>query len=231
MQKTVIIVAGGQGMRFSKDLPKQFFYIRERPLLMHTVDLFHFYDRDIQIIIGIRKNYFTHWESICEQFHFDVPHILSPGGETRFHTVKNALAKVSPGNLVAIHDAVRPLIYKSTIDACFEAAEKDGASLPCIEIHDSIREVTLDGSRWADRDSFRLVQTPQVFRYDILMKGYQGDYSEDYTDDASVVEMAGFPVTLVKGNPENIKVTTPDDLVFAEAIFDSYKKKSGFFPD
>ncbi|MCK4751232.1 MAG: 2-C-methyl-D-erythritol 4-phosphate cytidylyltransferase, partial [Bacteroidales bacterium] len=101
-------MAGGQGMRFSKDLPKQFFYIRERPLLMHTVDLFHFYDRDIQITIGIRENYFTHWESICEQFHFDVPHILSPGGETRYHTVKNALAKVSPGNLIAIHDAVRP---------------------------------------------------------------------------------------------------------------------------
>ena len=229
MEKTVIIVAGGQGMRFNPDMPKQFFYIRERPLLMHTIDLFHFYERGIQIIVGIQENFMSHWESVCEQFSFDVPHILSPGGRTRYHTVKNALPKVNPGNLVAIHDAVRPLLYKSTIDACFESAEKDGAALPCIEIHDSIREISREGSRWADRKSFRLVQTPQVFQYDILKSAYEQEYSEDYTDDASVVEQAGFPVSLVEGNPENIKITTPDDLVFAEAIFNSYKEKSGFF--
>lgn len=229
MQKTVIIVAGGQGMRFNSELPKQFFYIRERPLLMHIIDLFHYYNRDIQIIAGISKNFLSHWESVCEQFHFDVPHKLSPGGKTRFHTVKNALPMVTPGNLVAIHDAVRPLLYRNTIDACFKAAEKNGAALPCVEIPDSIREMTSGGSLRVNRDSFRLVQTPQVFQYDILMKAYNQEYSGNFTDDASVVEMAGFPVTMVKGNPENIKITTPDDLVYAEAIFDSYKKNSGFF--
>jgi len=231
MEKSVIIVAGGQGMRFKQDLPKQFYYFRERPLLMHTIDLFHFYDRKIQIIVGIREDYMSHWESVCEQFHFDVPHILSPGGKTRFHTVKNALAHVNSGNLVAIHDSVRPMLYKRTIDDCYQAAEQKGASLPCIEIHDSVRELTKDGSRWVDRSSIRLVQTPQVFRYDILMKAYEKEYSKDFTDDASVVEHSGFPVTLVEGNPENIKITTAEDLVFAEAIFNSYKKNSGFFPE
>ena len=230
MQKSVIIVAGGQGMRFNQELPKQFFYIRERPLLMHTIDLFHFYDRKMQIIVGIHENFLSHWESVCEQFNFDVKHILTAGGNTRFHTVKNALPSVNPGNLVGIHDAVRPLLYRKTIDACYEAAENQGASLPCVELHDSVREITSSGSRFVNRDSFRLVQTPQVFQYDILMKGYEQEYSDEFTDDASVVEMAGFPVTMVGGNPENIKITTPEDMLYAEAIFDTYKKKSGFFP-
>jgi 2-C-methyl-D-erythritol 4-phosphate cytidylyltransferase len=229
MEKTVIIVAGGQGMRFGQDLPKQFFWFRERPLLMHTIDLFHFYDRKMQIIVGIREDYMTHWESVCEQFHFDLPHILSPGGETRFHTVKNALDKVDPGNLVAIHDSVRPLLYKRTIDNCFKAAAKHGASLPCIEINDSIREISGEGSRMVDRNLYRLVQTPQVFSYEIITRAYEQEYSREFTDDASVAEKAGFPVTLVSGNPENIKITTPEDLAFAEAVFDSYKKNSGFF--
>ena len=229
MEKTVIIVAGGQGMRFNQELPKQFFCIRERPVLMHTVDLFHFYDRKMQIIVGLREDYFSHWESLCGQFHFDVPHLLSPGGETRFHTVKKALTMVTPGNLVGIHDAVRPLLYKRTIDDCFEAAGKYGASLPCIELHNSIRELTPEGSRWVDRDSYRLVQTPQVFQYDILMKSYELEYSTEFTDDASVVEKAGYPVTMVEGNKENFKVTTPQDMVFAEAIFESYRKACGFF--
>jgi 2-C-methyl-D-erythritol 4-phosphate cytidylyltransferase len=229
MEKTVIIVAGGQGMRFSQELPKQFFWFRERPLLMHTIDLFHFYDRKIQIIVGIREDYMIHWESVCEQFHFDVPHILSPGGETRFHTVKNALGKVPSGNLVAIHDSVRPLLYRRTIDDCFEAAEKHGASLPCIEINDSIREISGEGSRMVDRNLYRLVQTPQVFSYHIITGAYEQEYSSEFTDDASVAEQAGYPVTLVQGNPENIKITTPEDLVYAEAVFDSYKKNCGFF--
>ena len=229
MEKTVIIVAGGQGMRFGRELPKQFFYIRDRPLVMHTVDLFHFYNRDMQIIIGLQEKFHSHWESVCEQFHFDVPHQLSPGGETRFQTVKNALLLVTPGNLVGIHDAVRPLIYRRTIDDCFDAAEQHGASLPSIELNDSIRELTAEGSRWADRESFRLVQTPQVFQYDILMKSYETEYSEEFTDDASVVEKAGFQVAMVEGNSENFKITTPDDLVFAEAIFESYRKRCGFF--
>jgi len=158
-----------------------------------------------------------------------VPHILTPGGETRYHTVKNALSKVKKGNLVGIHDAVRPMVYKHTIDRCYDEAEKSGAAIPCISVHNTIREITNYGSRWVDREKLRAVQTPQVFRYDILMKGYEQEYSESFTDDASVVESAGYPVKLVEGNPENIKITTPENLVFAEALFDYYKQKSGFF--
>jgi 2-C-methyl-D-erythritol 4-phosphate cytidylyltransferase len=216
-------------MRFGQDLPKQFAPIRGRPLLMHCIELFHLYDPDIQIIVGIRQNLVSYWESECAQLGFNVSHTCSPGGETRFHTVKNALPEVNADRLVAIHDAVRPLLYRRTIEACFEAAEKFGASLPCVPIHDSIREITPEGSRRVSREHFRQVQTPQAFRYDILARAYQQEYSEDFTDDASVVEMAGFPVALVEGNSENIKITTPEDLMYAEAVFDSYREKSGFF--
>ena len=229
MEKTIIIVAGGQGMRFNSEKPKQFLYLREKPIVMHTIDLFHNYDRKMQIILGISEHFFSYWESVCEQFHFDVPHILSPGGETRYNTVKNALPEIKKGNLVGIHDAVRPLIYRSTIDRCYEAAEKSGAAIPCVQVHNSIREVTKEGSSWVDREKLRAVQTPQVFLYDVLMKGYEQEYSESFTDDASVVEKAGYPVTLVEGNTENIKITEPEDLVFAEAVFEYYKKRSGFF--
>lgn len=215
-------------MRFSEERPKQFFYIRERPLLMHIIDLFRTYDKTMQIIVGLPESWFSYWETVCEQSHFDIPHTLSAGGETRFHTVKKALPLVRQGNLVGIHDAVRPLLYRKVIDDCYSAAAEYGAALPCIEPNDSIRELTGSGSRHADRSVFRLVQTPQVFRYEILMKSYENKYSNEYTDDASVVEKAGYPVRMVEGNPENIKITTPDDLVFAEAIFEAYGKRCGF---
>ena len=229
MEKTIIIVAGGQGMRFNAVKPKQFLYIRDRPITMHTIDLFHYYDRNIQIILGLAENYFSYWESICQQFHFDVPVTLSPGGETRYHTVKNALSRAKRGNLVGIHDAVRPLTYKHTIDRCYAEAEKSGAAIPCIPVHNTIREITKEGSRWVDREKLRAVQTPQVFQYEIIMKGYEKPYSESFTDDASVVESIGYTVKLVEGNPENIKITTAEDLVFAEAVFDHYRQHSGFF--
>jgi 2-C-methyl-D-erythritol 4-phosphate cytidylyltransferase len=229
MDKTIIVVAGGQGMRFNSDKPKQFLYIRERPILMHTIDLFHHYDRKMQIIVCIPDKYSPYWDSVCQQFHFEVPHTLSPGGETRYHTVKNALPGISQGNLVGIHDAVRPLVYRSTIDRCFEEAEKNGAAIPCVRVNSTIRKITEEGSQCVDREKLRFVQTPQVFQYDILIKGYEQEYSESFTDDASVVEKAGYPVSLVEGNRENIKITGPEDLVFAEAVFEYYKKQSGFF--
>jgi 2-C-methyl-D-erythritol 4-phosphate cytidylyltransferase len=229
MEKTIIIVAGGQGMRFQSEKPKQFLYLRDRPITMHTIDRFYEYDRSMQIILGIPEEFFTYWESICEQFHFDVPITLTPGGRTRYHTVKNALPEVSKGNLVGIHDAVRPLVYRQTIDRCYAEAEISGAAIPCIGIHSTIREITEEGSRWLDREKLRAVQTPQVFQYDLLIKAYQQEYSASFTDDASVVESTGHPVRLVDGNPENIKITTQEDLVFAEAVFETYKQKSGFF--
>jgi 2-C-methyl-D-erythritol 4-phosphate cytidylyltransferase len=229
MQKTIIIVAGGQGMRFKSEKPKQFLYLKDRPIIMHTIDLFHYYDRGMQIILGVSEKYFSYWESICDQLHFDVPVILSPGGETRYHTVQNALPRVTEGNLTGIHDAVRPLVYRHTIDRCYEEAKRYGAAIPCVPVHSTIREITGEGSRWINREKLRVVQTPQVFRYDILTRAYEQEYSSSFTDDASVAESAGFPVKLVKGNPENIKITTPEDLVFAEALFDYYKKNSGFF--
>lgn len=229
MEKSVIIVAGGQGMRFDKEKPKQFFYLQGRPLIMHTVEMFHKYDPGMQIILGLKESFLAHWKSVCDEFGFKVPHHISPGGDTRYQTVKNALPEVIPGRLVGVHDAVRPLVYRRTIDDCYKVAAEKGGALPCLEPNDSIREISGGGSRAVDRNSFRLVQTPQVFQYDILTNAYDSGYSAEFTDDASVVEQAGHTISLVEGNPENFKITTPDDLVYAEAIFESYRERCGFF--
>jgi 2-C-methyl-D-erythritol 4-phosphate cytidylyltransferase len=227
MEKTIIIVAGGQGMRFQSEKPKQFLYLRGRPITMHTIDLFHKYDRGMQIILGIPAAYIAFWDSICEQFHFDVPVILTPGGKTRYHTVKNALSAVTKGNLVGVHDAVRPMVYRQTIDRVYAEAERSGAAIPCVGIHSTVREITDEGSRRLDREKLRAVQTPQVFQYALLVKAYRQEYSASFTDDASVVESIGHPVSLVEGNPENIKITRQEDLVFAEAVFEYYLQRSG----
>ena len=229
MMKTVIIVAGGQGMRMGSDRPKQFLYLGEQPLVMHTMDVFRRYDREMNIILGLEKGYFSYWESVCAQLRFDIPHNVTPGGETRYHTVKNALQKVPEGSIVAIHDAVRPFVYKDTLDRCFEEARKTGAAIPCVDVPDTLREILPGSSRWIDRDKYRLVQTPQVFQYELLVKAYDQKYSESFTDDASVLENAGFPVSVVKGNYENRKITHPGDLVFAEALIGIFKKKSGLY--
>ena len=227
--KTVIIVAGGQGMRVGSDRPKQFLYLGGQPLVMHTMDVFWRYDREIKIILGLEKGYFSYWESVCSQLRFDIPHNVTPGGKTRYHTVKNALQKVPEGSIVAIHDAVRPFVYKDTLDRCFEEARTSGAAIPCIDVPDTLREIQPGSSRWVDRDKYRLVQTPQVFQYELLVKAYDQKYSESFTDDASVLENAGFPVSVVKGNYENRKITHPGDLVFAEALIGIFKKKSGLY--
>ena len=229
MKKTVIVVAGGQGVRVGSELPKQFLHLGGRPLLMHTIDLFHRYDRYIDIVVGLAEKYMSHWEDLCREFKFNIPHRVAPGGETRFLTVKKALPEVSRGSIVAIHDAVRPLVTRDTIDRCFDAALKNGAVIPCVEVPESLREIRQGKNKPVDRRSFRLVQTPQVFNYDIILEAYQQVYDDAFTDDASVVEKAGYPVLLVKGNHENLKITTPEDLIYAESILSSFKEKSGLF--
>jgi len=188
MKKTVIVVAGGQGVR-----------------------------------VG------SHWEDLCRESNFNIPHRVAPGGETRFHTVKKALPEVSGGSIVAIHDAVRPLVTRDTIDRCFDTALKNGAAIPCVEVPESLREIRQGKNKPVDRRSFRLVQTPQVFHYDIILEAYRQVYDDVFTDDASVVEKAGYPVSLVKGNHENRKITTPEDFIYAESILSSFKEKSGLF--
>jgi 2-C-methyl-D-erythritol 4-phosphate cytidylyltransferase len=218
MQKNVLIVAGGIGSRMNSSLPKQFIELAGLPVLMHTINRFIDYQSDISICLVLPENQIDYWKKLCSQYNFTVPHSIKKGGITRFHSVKNGMACICKGELIAIHDGVRPLTDIDTIHRCFNAAEEYGAAVPVIELHETLRKTDTKKSQTVDRNAYRLVQTPQVFKSEILLEAYSQDYDDSFTDDASVVESSGFPLTMVDGNRENIKITTPIDLLFAEAL-------------
>jgi len=225
MKRYAIIVAGGSGARMNSSLPKQFLPLAGKPMLMHSVSAFYDFDNKTEIIIALPADYFSEWEKLCEEYHFTIPHRLVTGGETRFHSVQNGLQSVKEKSVVAIHDAARPLVSAETISRCFEAAENFGAAVPFIPLNDSIRFYNGHESRSLDRNKHVLVQTPQCFRSDMLIAAYQTEYRSFFTDDASVVEAAGFTVHLVTGNLENIKITAPSDFLVAETLANSRGSK------
>jgi 2-C-methyl-D-erythritol 4-phosphate cytidylyltransferase len=218
MKKTAIIVAGGTGTRMKHDIPKQFLLLYGVPVLMHTITCFYTYDRNLELIIALPERYREYWKDLCAEHGFEIKHGVVNGGLTRFDTVKNSLAAVQNKGLVAIHDGVRPLVSQAVIERCFTMAAEKGSAIPCIPVSESLRVRNGDHSEPVDRLPYRLIQTPQVFRWEILKKAYESEYLPEFTDDAGVVEKAGFEVTLVEGNPENIKITTPFDLLIAEAL-------------
>ena len=218
--KCVIIVAGGQGLRMGADIPKQFIPIGQWPILMHTIKKFLSWNNSLKVILVLPQNQFSYWESLCRDYDFTQEHILVAGGETRFHSVKNGLQHIGDSQLIAIHDGVRPFVSQETIERCFSAADEKGAAIPVINVSESLRKIEKNGiaSVGLKRSDYRLVQTPQVFKSSIICKAYELNYNDAFTDDASVVEAAGFPIFLVEGNLENIKITTPFDLKVAEAL-------------
>lgn len=219
MKHYTIIVAGGKGKRMQSDLPKQFVEIKGLPLLMHTIFLFYEFDPAMEIIVVLPAAQFGKWKELCVDYQFKIPHQLAEGGPERFHSVKNGLKEIPNENaLVAIHDAVRPMVDKKVIADVFRYAGFYGNAIPVIPVSESLRERTGSGSKQIIRLNMVLVQTPQCFKADILKKAYQHVYREDFTDDASVVESDGVQIHLVNGNPENIKITTPGDLKIAEAL-------------
>ncbi len=225
MQKIAIIVAGGKGLRMGKDLPKQFLPIGGKPVLMHTLEAFHTTDSEIQITLVLPSAQQSYWHEICKEYDFTVPHTIADGGETRFHSVRNGLLhatkNISGDTIIGIHDGVRPFVSEDVIRNCYLKAEVEGAVIPVIDVHETIRQLSDNKSITVDRSAYRLVQTPQVFKSEVLLKAYHQPYSERFTDDASVVEAAGFSVELTNGNRENIKITTPFDILIAEAILSS----------
>lgn len=218
MKKYAIIVAGGSGTRMQTTVPKQFLILKNRPVLMHTIEIFFNYNNEIELIVALPENQLDYWEQLCEKYQFIIPHTIVKGGKTRFHSVKNALAKVSKDALVAIHDGVRPCVSFTTIKKCFETAEKYGAALPVTDVVESLRKIEGDNSVAVNRKNYKLVQTPQVFKSKIIKTAYNQEYNEKFTDDASVVEYSGTKIALVNGNRENIKITTPTDLEMAENL-------------
>jgi 2-C-methyl-D-erythritol 4-phosphate cytidylyltransferase len=218
MQKTVLIVAGGSGTRMNSDIPKQFIEINNLPVLMHTINCFIEYDKNILVRLVLPQNQMDFWKALCLKFDFSVNHEIFTGGLTRFHSVKNGLQGLSCDGLIAIHDGVRPLVDMETIKRCFMTAEEYGAAIPVIDVQETIRKVEGDYSYTVDRNSFKLVQTPQVFDAQLLLEAYKQEFDESFTDDASVVESTGKLVMLVEGNRQNIKITTPADLKIAQAL-------------
>lgn len=216
-----IIVAGGKGLRMGGEVPKQYLPVGGVPILMRTLQAFHEADEDMDIILVLPKDQQEYWEQLCAEYRFTVPHRLTVGGETRFHSVQNGLALVPDDaeGVVGVHDGVRPFVSKEVICHCYDAALEQGAVVPVVPVVETVRQLLPEGdSLTVDRNLYRLVQTPQVFRIALLKEAYRQPYRPEFTDDASVVEELGHRVALVDGNRENIKITTPSDIQYAEFL-------------
>ena len=199
-------------------LAKQFMLLAGKPVLMHTIKRFHDADKAIQLIVVLPSNENIYWKGLCQQHTFTIPHQVVSGGETRFHSVRNGLDLIPDGCLVAVHDGVRPFVSKKLILSCYEEAAVHGNAIPCVSFHESIRKVYEDSNEPVDRNEFQLIQTPQSFQSSILKKAYNETASEEFTDDATVLEESGIKIHLVHGLKENIKITTQPDLHMAEGL-------------
>lgn len=223
MQHYAIIVAGGSGSRMGGAVPKQFLELAGKPILVHTIEKFLLYSLDIQIILVLPETDFPRWITLKSSYsllHSSTLSLLEiVGGDTRFQSVRNGLACVGGDGLVAIHDAVRPLVSVEVIGRSFASAAEYSSGIVTVPAKDSIRQILgKDKTVALDRSTLRLVQTPQTFRVSLIKKAFEQPESPLFTDDASVAEAAGFPIHLVEGAYENIKITTPDDLLVAEAL-------------
>ena len=224
MKKSVIIVAGGNGSRMGGDLPKQFLLLENYPVLMWTILNFISYDSTIEVVMVLPEPQINYWKELCLKYNFTHPHRIVAGGVTRFQSVKNGLAALGISDLVAVHDGVRPLVSQLTISNCFSQAEAFGAAIPVIPVNETLRTGTMEQSQTVDRTRFYNVQTPQVFKVEIIRAAYTQTWEPTFTDDASVVEQAGYPIRMVLGNRDNIKITHPEDLLVASEYF---KQKKG----
>lgn len=221
MKKYVIIVAGGKGLRMGGEVPKQFLPIGGKPVLMRTMEAFHSYDPQIHLVLVLPVVQQVYWKELCDKHSFALSYRLADGGETRFHSVKNGLDTILSDEdaLVAVHDGVRPFVSAGVIARCFDEAARTGAVVPVADVVETVRHLEAGGhSITVSRDDYKLVQTPQVFSFLLLKRAYAQPYVPAFTDDASVVEALGHRVTLVKGNRENIKLTTPFDLMIADTL-------------
>ncbi|MDI1325010.1 MAG: 2-C-methyl-D-erythritol 4-phosphate cytidylyltransferase [Algoriphagus sp.] len=225
MNKAAILVAGGKGSRMGGPVAKQYLPIAGKPVLMHTLSLFFNLDPQIHLILVLPETDFEFWKSLCEANQFDIPHQLVAGGNTRFQSVRNGLdALPFNSGLVAIHDGVRPFVKPEVIENSFDQAEKSGSAIAVVELKDSIRKISDDGkSTFQERHYFRLVQTPQTFQIEKIKMAFEVTELPQFTDDATVYEHQGWEVSLIQGNLENIKITTPEDMEYAEFLASKQK--------
>ena len=219
MNYYAIIVAGGTGSRMGGDLPKQFIELQGKPVIVHTLEKFFQFQDTIKVVIAIHPKMQDYLNEIpLADFPGKIIEVVH-GGETRFQSVKNALAVISDDDsVIGIHDAARPLVSIGTLERCYSAAEFQGNACPVVEISDSLRQITNENSVAVDRSVFRIVQTPQCFKVNVIKKAFLQDYHNSFTDDATVAQSAGEQIFLVEGNRENIKLTYPKDIQLAELL-------------
>lgn len=215
-----IIVAGGSGTRMQSSIPKQFLLLGGRPVLMHTMAAFHHSALQPQIILVLPAGFHNYWQQLCLEHDFKIAHQLVSGGQTRFHSVKNGLDTIadSAGALIAVHDAVRPLISKQIIDNAYQHAAQYGNAVAAVKSRDSVRQLKNGVSTSLPRHEVYMVQTPQTFQLQQLKQAYLQPYNNKFTDDASVVEQAGFAINLIEGNYKNIKITFAEDIAIAALL-------------
>lgn len=221
LKEYALIVAGGKGTRMKTKLPKQFLELNGLPVLMHTINAFYRYSSSISVILVLPEDDFELWNTLCKKHHFNKNIQLQKGGDSRFQSVKNGLSIIEEDSLVAIHDGVRPLVSEDIIGASYRLAAVHDSAVAAVRLKESIRMTDQDNTKAVDRSRFRLIQTPQTFKANLIKQAYEGKEDASLTDDASVAERAGHTISLFEGSYENIKITTPEDLVVAKALMDA----------
>jgi len=226
MDKYALIVAGGSGSRMNTDIPKQFLLLHGVPILVHTINAFLNADELIKVVLVLPEDQFDTWKELIKQHQLNYSFNLIKGGNSRFQSVKNGLEAIPNNALVAIHDGVRPMVSKELIASCYHSALVAGSGIAAVPLKDSIRKMGNSTSnvesKMVDRSQFMSIQTPQTFQSNIIKQAYKQIESKTFTDDSSVAEKAGIKIALVNGNYSNIKITTKEDLVVAEALIQHF---------
>ena len=218
-QEFAIIVAGGKGTRMKSNTPKQFMLLNGLPVLMHTLNSFFDYSNNINTILVLPEDDLETWEELCSQYNYTNAVTMVTGGESRFQSVRNGLNKIDEySGLVAIHDGVRPLVGKDIIGASYRLAAVHGSAVAAVRLKESLRKTDQDNTKAVDRSNFRMIQTPQTFDLELIKKAYEIKEESSLTDDASVAEKSGHVISLFEGSYSNIKITTPEDIIIAEAL-------------
>ena len=225
MQKYAVIVAGSNGKRMENETPKQFLLLKDKPVLFYTINIFLEAFDDLQIILVLPADFTDRGQEIIDGY-FDKERIrITAGGDTRFQSVKNGLQLIEDESIIFVHDGVRCLLSADLIHRCYDQAIETGSAIPSISSKDSVRLITEEGNEAIDRSKVKLIQTPQTFHSKILLPAFNIDYKDKFTDEATVVEAFGLKVFLIEGEENNIKITRPVDMLFAEKILDELLKK------
>ncbi|MCD6013208.1 MAG: 2-C-methyl-D-erythritol 4-phosphate cytidylyltransferase [Flavipsychrobacter sp.] len=221
IKKYAVIVAGGRGIRMNSDIPKQFLPLLGKPMLCHAIEAFAHAVKDIELILVLPESQVGSAQTVLRSYIGNIDVTTVAGGETRYHSVRNGLKEIKGEGIVFVHDGARPLISEELILRCYEQAIEKGSAIPVIPLAESVRAVDESTSKPLNRDNLRIVQTPQTFRTEVILPAFKQEYTPSFTDEATVLEAFGTAVHLVDGRPDNIKVTTPNDLVVAEALLNA----------